>query len=176
MKKEIIYHGTSEKSIRKFNLNHLRGGEHTLGIGTYFTRNKEILDFYCSFNEDKGYVYVTEISYKEENIRDYNELFSKKEINSFIKKLNITLTNKEMEEALKTKIVDGHPFFYKLYFDKKGIYLNYKIFVKKFTKATKIKIIKRTEPYGKIIRTDFCVMDPRLLKIIKKVNLNIENI
>lgn len=176
MIKEIIYHGTGEKSIRKFNLNHLRGGEHSLGIGTYFTRNKEILDFYCNYDEEKGFVYITELVYKEENIRDYTELFSEKEIISFIKKLNISLTKEEMEKALKTEIVDGHPFFYKLYFDKKGIWLNYKKFVKKFTKATKIKIIRKTQPYGEIIRTDFCVMDPRVLKIIKKVNLNIENI
>lgn len=43
---EILYHGSFCKTIKKFNLNFLYGGEHSIGIGIYFTKNLEVIKFY----------------------------------------------------------------------------------------------------------------------------------
>ncbi len=174
---ENLYHGSYAKNIRKFNLNYLEGGEHNLGIGIYFTKNKEILSFYSEDEDYKGNIYIVNLKCSESEIRNVNDTLSKAELFSLIKKLRLSLSEEEINNCLKQKLEDIHFYIFNNYLYKNNKYtISNKMFLKKFVKATKIKAFKKEAPYNDFIRTDYCVMDNRIISLKKIVDLNKERI
>ncbi len=172
---ENLYHGSYAKDIRKFNLNYLEGGEHNLGIGIYFTKNKEVLGFYSEDDDYKGNVYIIDLNCSESEIRNVNDTLTANELLSLIKKFRLSLTKEEIDNCLKQKMENIHFYIFNkfLFIENKYKFSN-KEFLKKFVKATKIKVITKEAPYNDFIRTDYCVMDPRVIKLKKIIDLKKE--
>ena len=171
-----IYHGSFEKKIKSFNLNYLEGGEHSFGIGIYFTKNKECLKYYSESEDYKGNIYIAKLNCLDSEIKNFNDTLTEQELNSLIKEFNLILTEQEFNDCLNIKMEQIHFYILKnfLLINNRCLFTN-KQFIKKFVKATKIKAFKKEALYMDYIRTDFCVMNLKSITLIKAIDLNYEN-
>lgn len=174
---ENLYHGSYSKDIRKFNLNYLEGGEHSFGIGIYFTKNKEVLKFYSEDDDYKGSIYIVNLNCFEFEIRNVNDTLTKNELLSLIKEFKLSLTQVQINSCLKQKMENIHSYIFNEFLcvnNNSNHKFNNKEFLKKFVKATRIKVIKKEASYNNFIRIDYCVMDPKIIELKKIIDLEKE--
>jgi len=108
------FHATGA-DIKEFNLEWLNGGEHTFGVGIYFSTSKDKLSFYLE-EEEKPKIYETEI--QSENIVLWHHIIDV----SIIKKL---IDNSQYKQELLSQY--GYEYYLKKYKNK-----NYLYFIKNF--------------------------------------------
>ncbi len=132
----IAYHGSGVE-IKEFNLNYLEGGEHSFGIGIYFTTNKKFTEYYV---QEGGFVHKCEF-----------------DDSSFIS-FDAQLESKHFE-ALGIEYISGD--FEKIIHEiRRQFELDNKGFVELFVSKTGIKGCVKTALYNDVFRTDFCVFSP----------------
>jgi hypothetical protein len=149
-----FYHGTWF-NIEDFNLEHLEGGEHSFGIGIYFSKQKEIVSFYSEQDGEKRNIYEVDLDLKPNEIIKYNETLNIIQLENLIK-------NKNILYLLDIPFYKIMWVIYKDFFQ----HLTLKDYVELFTLKTGIKACLKQEPYKDFIREDICVMDPSVIKII----------
>lgn len=109
---------------------------------------------------------------KKQNIRFYKDKLSKRELDNLLKKFKIkNMSYEDYEELLNEEMQNIH---FKLMKHLNNI--TNKFFLKQFVKFSKIKVIIKSELYNNIIRDDYVIMDSNIIKIIKVIDLNKENV